>query len=194
MSSVNVRIGDVVEFRIFEGKPYGIADVDRTVSIAIGELRDLKPLPKAKPYHYDCAEMIWIPPAKKWVIFVHESYQERSTGPNEEDCEGPYLAPPFGPPSAFDSGADNNEVVSRTISPYVGDELSFPRAVCRNCGKDGRCQHLGEVRCRGENVWDRYSFECLSCGHKEEKEEFAGKTMGGEDPCTICPYCYISNR
>lgn len=76
------------------GKPYGISDVhNATIDIPYSSINKLEQVPKEKleSRHFSHCEAVYIPKLKKTLVFVLDSYQENSVGPNEEDIHGPYL-------------------------------------------------------------------------------------------------------
>lgn len=82
---------------VFEGKPYGIPDNER---IDVIPLEGKNALPSGQDlvaFNQAGTWQCWVPSLRCWVGYHLCSYQERSTGPNEENAIGPYLfydAPP----------------------------------------------------------------------------------------------------
>ena len=88
-----------LSFQIHEGRPYGIPDVHRRIELLSFEaIPSLKRVSDAEwKERMACAasipvsiQLYWVPESRAWIGFYLSSYQERSTGPNEEDYTGPF--------------------------------------------------------------------------------------------------------
>lgn len=76
------------------GKPDGVEDVyDARVDIPYDPAHRILRLPQKRLLHPDFwhCEEVHIAQRGQTVVFVFDSHQERSMGPNEEDMHGPYL-------------------------------------------------------------------------------------------------------
>ncbi len=82
---------------VFEGKPYGIPDNERIDVIPLEGKNALSSGQNVAVSNRVGMWQCWVPSLGCWVGYHLCSYQERSTGPNEENAIGPYLfydAPP----------------------------------------------------------------------------------------------------
>ena len=101
-ATINVKVlTDRVIFHIHEGKPYFVPDVDKDETVLFDASQTLQPLPpeNERPTGYEGTDLFWIPGRNQWVGFNTAQYMERSAGPLEEDCYGPYLVSDYPPPS-----------------------------------------------------------------------------------------------
>jgi hypothetical protein len=83
------HLEDRVRLSYHLGKPYGIPDVDGIIDVPYSSL-DKLPFP---PEHVGSGtnSRIEIPvPGGQTVVFIFDSYMEKSLGPNEEDIYGPF--------------------------------------------------------------------------------------------------------
>lgn len=82
---------------VFEGKPYGVPDNERIDVISLEGGNTLSSGQNVAVSNRVGLWKCWVPSLRCWVGYHLCSYQERSTGPNEENAIGPYLfydAPP----------------------------------------------------------------------------------------------------
>ena len=63
----------------------------------------------------------------------------------------------------------------------------MPKSVCRKCGKEGECTHLGLVS-SGDSMYDGYKFKCLSCDYMPDAAVYGG-SASWSDWRTSCPFC-----
>lgn len=83
---------DRVRYEYFLKKPWGVSDEDGWGEVLYARIPFLKPDPTEEwPGRISGGEAVYVPNADRTLVFLFESYPEKSYGPMEEDFKGVYV-------------------------------------------------------------------------------------------------------